>query len=432
MATDNRLTLAEVRNRIVETRRMRLGDILPNSHNWRRHSDGQRGAFRGVAREIGWAGVPLAYHSERNAGKLTYIDGHMREEELPDLEADVAITDLSDSEADYLLATFDPISAMAEADREALGAILANVQSSDAAVQEMLSGLAEREGVLFGNGKEPEDPGAQIDKAGELQEKWQVRANDLWVIPSLSVPGGEHRVVCGDCTDRAVVERVMGGNLANVCFADPPYGVEIGAKNRFLNSFQRAGRNLENITNDTITRDELYLMLVSAFSGAREFMHDCAAIYVTAPQGGELGLMMMMMEAGLPIRHVLIWEKNAPTFSLGRLDYEYQHEPILYTWKKTHKHYANGPHKTSVWHIDKPRASPEHPTMKPVELVENAILNSSELRMILYDPFLGSGTTLVACEKTGRLGRGVEIEPRYVSVALERLSGLGLSPRRLD
>lgn len=162
-------------------------------------------------------------------------------------------------------------------------------------------------------------------------------------------------------------------------------------------------------------------------------MKDCCAIYVTAPQGGELGMMMMMMMmSGLPVRHVLNWIKNSPTFSMGRLDYDYQHEPILFSWKKTHKHYGRGQHKTSTWFIDKPRASKEHPTMKPVELVENAVLNSSDESQIIYEPFSGSGTTLVACECRGRKGRAIEIAPKYVAVALERLAGMGLSPKRIN
>ena len=272
----------------------------------------------------------------------------------------------------------------------------------------------------------PEDPGGQMDKADELLKKWKVKTGDLWEI-------GAHRLLCGDCTKREEVDRVMNGERADMVFTDPPYGVAIGEKNKFLNSFQKAGKNLENIAGDLMGKDELFDMLVSSFTLTREFMKDCCAIYVTAPQGGELGMMMMMMMmSGLPVRHVLNWIKNSPTFSMGRLDYDYQHEPILFSWKKTHKHYGRGQHKTSTWFIDKPRASKEHPTMKPVELVENAVLNSSDESQIIYEPFSGSGTTLVACECRGRKGRAIEIAPKYVAVALERLAGMGLSPKRIN
>ncbi|HUU94951.1 MAG TPA: site-specific DNA-methyltransferase, partial [Phycisphaerae bacterium] len=141
------------------------------------------------------------------------------------------------------------------------------------------------------------------------------------------------------------------------------------------------------------------------------------------PQGGELGMMMMMMmmqEASLPVRHVLIWKKNQPTFSMGRLDYDYQHEPILMTWGKRHKCYRQGPFRTSIWEVPKPRKSAEHPTMKPVALVTNALLNHTLVGQNVADIFLGSGTTLIAAEQLGRRCYGMEIEPRYVDVIVKR------------
>jgi DNA modification methylase len=131
-------------------------------------------------------------------------------------------------------------------------------------------------------------------------------------------------------------------------------------------------------------------------------------------------MMMMMMNAGLPVRHVLNWCKNSPTFSMGRLDYDYQHEPIFYTWKKNHKFYGKGEFKTSTWPINKPRECKLHPTMKPVELIVNAVLNSTEPGMIVGDPFLGSGSTLVACEKTGRVCYGMELDTHYCDVIVQR------------
>jgi DNA modification methylase len=292
-------------------------------------------------------------------------------------------------------------------------------------------GFNEKEllGLDFGEEK-PEDPGAQIDRAEELREKWQVETGQLWRIPSKTAKG-EHRIICGDCTDRAVAERVMRGEKAICVFSDPPYGVSIGAKNRFLNSFQPSGRNLENLESDDAGEQDLRSMLLSAYSLAREIvMADNCSIFVCAPQGGSLGLMMMMMmmDAGLPVKHVLIWCKNAPTFSLGRLDYEYQHEPILFTWKKTHKRNKSGQFHTSIWDVNKPRSNAEHPTIKPIELVENAILNHTSENDIVFDNFLGSGTTIVACERRGRIGRGIEISPAYVAVSLQRLADMGLEP----
>ena len=130
---------------------------------------------------------------------------------------------------------------------------------------------------------------------------------------------------------------------------------------------------------------------------------------------------MMMQESGLPCRHMLIWVKNSPTFSIGRLDYDYQHEPILYGWPtdRSHEFQGNGEFTKSVWPI-KRESNPLHPTMKPVPIIENAILNSSRKTEIVFDPFLGSGSTIIAAEKTGRLGRGLEINPHYCDVIIER------------
>jgi DNA modification methylase len=136
----------------------------------------------------------------------------------------------------------------------------------------------------------------------------------------------------------------MDGAKADMGFTDPPYGVSIGDKNATLNSVQPSGRCVENIKNDTLAADKLYPVLVKAMTNVRENCKDDASYYVTSPQGGELGMMMMMMmkDAGLPVRHILVWCKNSATFSLGRLDYDYQHEPIFYTWTKSHHNYRGG------------------------------------------------------------------------------------------
>ena len=233
---------------------------------------------------------------------------------------------------------------------------------------------------------------------------------------------GDHRLMCGDSTSADDVQVLMGGGQADMVFTDPPYGVAIGDKNAMLNSVQKSGRCTENIENDTLSEDELYEMLKAAFTNVRENCKDDAVYYVTSPQGGSLGLMMMMMmrDAGLEVRHVLMWEKNSPTFSLGRLDYDYQHEPIFYTWTKSHHNYREGEYRTTVWKYDKPRKCDLHPTMKPVELVANAILDGTQPGMIVLDAFGGSGTTIIACEETGRAARLMEIDPHYCDVIIDR------------
>lgn len=260
------------------------------------------------------------------------------------------------------------------------------------------------------------DSEPQISRADELKEVWGTETGQLWAL-------GDHWILCGDSTKKEDVERVMHSEKASLVFTDPPYGVSVAKKNRMLNTFQPSGRCLADIEDDDLSPEELKSRLVPAFTNIRTIvMADDCTVFVTAPQNGELGMMMMMMmkDSGLPVRHVLMWLKDAPTFSMGRLDYDYQHEPILLTWGKRHKRPMKGEHRTSVWKIPKPRAAKEHPTMKPVELVVNAILNNSDHGDITFDAYNGSGTSIIAAEQTGRKCRAIEISPGYVAVALQR------------
>ena len=223
----------------------------------------------------------------------------------------------------------------------------------------------------------------------------------------------------------------------------------IGDKNKQLSSHGFGGGIQENIIGDTLAPDELYKVLVQAFTNLRELSDEACSYYVSSPQGGELGLMMMMMkDAGLPVRHMLIWVKNTATFSMGRLDYDYRHEPIFYTWTKSHRWYGDYsntviddstpidkmskpelkellraklyPQEQSTIYCDKPAASRLHPTMKPVKLIARFILNSSQRGDTVADIFGGSGSTLIACEQLGRKCRMMELDPHYCDVIIAR------------
>jgi len=236
---------------------------------------------------------------------------------------------------------------------------------------------------------------------------------------------GQHRLMCGDSTDAEAWALLMDGEKADMVFTDPPYGVAIGDKNATLNSVQKARRCCENIKGDTMTEEQLYDMLKTAFVNVRKNCTDDAVYFVTSPQGGSLGLMMMTMkDAGLEVRHVLMWEKNSATFSLGRLDYDYQHEPIFYTWTKSHHNFRKGEYRTTIWKYDKPRKCDLHPTMKPVALVANAIMDGTKEGMVVMDAFGGSGTTIIAAEQLNRKARVMELDPHYVDVIIARWENL--------
>ena len=235
---------------------------------------------------------------------------------------------------------------------------------------------------------------------------------------------GDHRVMCGDSTKTEDVEKLMDGRKADMVFTDPPYGVSYADKNKYLNAISPGNRIQTEIKGDHKPIEELKKdVILPAFKNIKEILNEKASYYITAPQGGDLLMMMMMMqESGLTLRHMIIWVKN--NHVLGRTDYNYKHEPILYGWINTHNFYGNGQHRFSTWEINKPHKSDLHPTMKPVELIVNAIKNSSQRDNIIIDLFLGSGSTLIACEQTQRTCYGMEIDPRYVDVIIQRWENL--------
>ena len=281
------------------------------------------------------------------------------------------------------------------------------------------------------------------------------KRGDVWQL-------GDHFLMCGDSTDPEDVRKLMDGDRPLMVFTDPPYGVAIGDKNKMLAEHGFGGGITENIAGDTLSPGQLYEILTKAFSNLREACDENCSYYVSSPQGGELGLMMMMMrDAGLSVRHMLIWVKNSPTFSLGRLDYDYRHEPIFYTWTKAHRWYGDysntviddskpidkmskselkellraylTPQEVSTIYCDKPNASKLHPTMKPVKLVARFILNSSAKGDTVADIFGGSGTTLMACEQLGRRCRMMELDPGYCDVIIGRWEAFtGKKAVRLD
>ena len=274
--------------------------------------------------------------------------------------------------------------------------------------------------IDFGTGEDVSEETEGDDEVPEVDEKEEPvsQRGEIYEL-------GNSILMCGDSTDAEDVARLMGGEKADLVFTDPPYNVAVGSKNKVLNSFQPSNRITEDIEGDSGQTDEEIgeKLWKPAFTNLFENAKDSCPIYVTMPQGGTHMMMMMMMmmrDSGWQVKHELIWVKNSPTFSMGRLNYDYQHEPILYGWKKTHKWVGKGKFNKSIWEIDKPKKCDLHPTMKPIELIENALLNSSEKNDIILDLFGGSGSTLIACEKNNRKARLMELDPHYCDVIRRR------------
>jgi site-specific DNA-methyltransferase (adenine-specific) len=268
------------------------------------------------------------------------------------------------------------------------------------------------------------DPGAQMDRAEELNQKWQVARGDLWEI-------GTHRLLCGDSTDAGDVARLMGSERADLVFTDPPYGVSYQMKmttERAI-ALHRRKDHME-VPNDDLGDEGTRAFIAAAVAVAP--MRPGTPFYLCSPPGNtETSFRLALADAGLQLRQCIVWAKNI--FVMGRQDYHWRHESILYGWKDGAAHFfAEDRTQDTVWEINRPRISEEHPTMKPVDLVARAITNSSRGGDVVYDGFGGSGTTLVACEQAGRLGRMLELEPKYCAVILERMAGMGITPRRVD
>lgn len=247
------------------------------------------------------------------------------------------------------------------------------------------------------------------DEVPDVPEEPKSKYGDIYQL-------GNHRLMCGDSTNQNDVKRLMNDLQADLLFTDPPYNVSMENKSKEI----LKSDNYAHIENDDLTEEEFENFLRAVFTNANESLKDNASYYVFSCQGGDSEMMMMMMrECGIKCRHQIIWVKDAPVFSMGRLDYDYKHEPILYGWKKKHTFYRKGSQDKSVWEF-KRTENKLHPTMKPVELIVNALMNSTKKDDVVLDLFGGSGSTLLACEQSNRINLSMEFDPHYVDVIVKR------------
>lgn len=257
------------------------------------------------------------------------------------------------------------------------------------------------------------DTPPQIDKAAELQKKWGTALGQVWEL-------GPHRLVCGDCTDKAVVEAVMRGEVAEKMFTDPPYNVGY-QDNESIESLKKRNRRTDGLTvaNDAMSDEDFAAFL--DLSLANSALPKGGVFYLCAPPGHTETLFRNILNnvSGWSLKQCIVWVKDR--FVFGRQDYHYRHESILYGWIEGAAHYfLDDRTQDTVWEFDRPRVSEFHPTMKPVGLPEKAIENNSHINGIIYEPFCGSGTTIIAAHNLNRRARAIEIDPGYVAVSLER------------
>ena len=402
-----------------------IEDLTPDPRNARRHTPRNIGVIERSLGEVGAArsividedGVILAGNATTEAAmqagitrvRVIEADGNeliavQRRGLTPEQKVKLALADNRAAE----LAEWEP---------DVLAEIAAEMDVSGLFRADELAELA----MLA----EPE-AGAGGDEFDTTPDDGPTRAQlgDLWII------GGKHRLLVGDCTIAANVARLMGGERLRLIVTDPPYGVSYADKNRYLNAVAPANRIQVPIEGDHDSIEETAEQLWKpAFASMYDAADRGCSLYCFMPQGGDQMMMMMMMSAHWPPRHELIWLKN--NHVLGRADYNYKHEPIVYAWKEQgHKFY--GGFQTSVLEFAKPQKSDLHPTMKPIELIVHLIGNSSAPGEIIGDWFLGSGTTLIAAHRTGRRCYGCELSPRYADVILRRAEAEGLTVERVE
>jgi len=243
------------------------------------------------------------------------------------------------------------------------------------------------------------------DEVPELPEEPTTKQGDLWVL-------GKHRILCGDSTNSGNIERLMDGVKADLVLTDPPYGVDYIGKTK----------NALKIQNDATDEKALETLIKGAFDIAQEISRAGAYWYATVPAGPLHLIFASDWKRRGILRQILVWVKDSMV--LGHSEYHYRHEPILFGWIPGDRHKNSDRTRTSVWEYPRPKRSEKHPTMKPVALWANAIADGSNPGEVVYDPFLGSGTTVIAAEKLDRICYGVEIDPKYCDVVIERWENL--------
>lgn len=238
-----------------------------------------------------------------------------------------------------------------------------------------------------------------FDVEAELQKPTMSQAGDVWLL-------GRHRLVCGDSTLPETYTKLMDGKRANLVLTDPPYNVDVE---------ETAGK----IKNDNMPDEDFYKFLFAMFVNVEQNMERDASIYVFHADSKGLIFRQAFHDAGFYLSGCCIWKKNA--LVLGRSPYQWQHEPCLFGWKLGGKHQWYSDRKqTTIWEYDRPKSSKEHPTMKPVALMAYPIQNSCMSNRIVLDPFLGSGSTLIACEETNRICYGIELDEKFADVIVRR------------
>lgn len=370
--------------------------LIPYSNNARTHSTAQINKLRGSLREFGFIN-PVIIDRDYNI-----IAGHgrvmaAREEKLTEVPC-VFADHLTEAQKKAYIIADNRMALDAGWDEEMLKVEIESLEAQ--AFDLSLTGFDTDElEKLFREDTEEKVKEDDFDIDAELEKPAVTHDGDIWTL-------GRHRLMCGDSTIADNFEKLMGGKKANLVVTDPPYNVDYHGT---------AGK----IKNDNMASDAFHTFLLAAFNRLHENMASDASIYVFHADTEGLNFRKAFEEAGFYLSGCCIWKK--PSLVLGRSPYQWQHEPCLFGWLKDGKHLWYADRKqTTIWEFEKPKKNDVHPTMKPVALIAYCIMNSSMSNTIILDPFLGSGTTLIASEQIDRSCYGLELDPKYCDVIVNR------------
>ena len=371
-----------------------IAKLVPYVNNARTHSPEQIKKLRSSLREFGFINPVII---DREYG---VIAGHGRilaakEEgirEVPCVFAD----HLTEAQKKAYIIADNRMAMDAGWDEELLRVEIEALQGMD--FDPLLTGFDEKElAALFDDGAEAKEDDFDVDE--ELEKPVFSKTGDVWTL-------GRHRLVCGDSTKAETYEVLMQGKKANLVVTDPPYNVNYEGS---------AGK----IKNDNMAAEKFYQFLLDAFTNMEKVMAEDASIYVFHADTEGLNFRRAFSDAGFYLSGCCIWKK--PSLVLGRSPYQWQHEPVLYGWKKNGKHqWYMGRKETTIWEFDKPKKNGDHPTMKPIPLLAYPIRNSSMANSVVLDPFGGSGSTLIACEQTDRICRTIELDEKFCDIIVNR------------
>lgn len=396
-------------NTCTPIKRVATVDLIPYANNSRVHSDEQVNQIAASIKEFGFLN-PIIIDGDNGI-----IAGHGRVmaanklgiKELPCVDA----SHLSPAQKKAYVIADNKIALNSDWDVDLLRVELEGLQELDFDLS--LTGFNEDElGDLLNVELLPE---YEEDADGEVIEPPpdpKTKEGDVWIL-------GKHRLMCGDSTSIDALEKLCNNQLVDMWLTDPPYNVAVVGGNRADSPEERMRKGGKVIENDSMSDEDFRQFLKDCYIAADSVMKQGAAFYIWHADYEGYNFRGAAIDMGWKVRQCLIWNKSSLVMS--RQDYHWKHEPCLYGWKEGAGHlWASDRKQTTILNFDRPGRNGDHPTMKPVELFEYCLMNNTKGGDIVLDSFGGSGTTMIACERAGRIGYLMELDPKYCDVIINR------------